>query len=120
MKRTSISAKLSSDFPRTKAQIATAIARAPKSVPYDPETDPYDPNDPAAVAAFWKNAVATRGGPKAIREALAAKRRRGPGKKPAKTLLTLRIAPAVIERWKATGPGWQTRMVERLSVAPRR
>ena len=54
------------------------------------------------------------GGPKAIREALAARRTRGPGKKPAKTLLTLRIAPAVIERWKATGPGWQTRIDEAL------
>ena len=24
-------------------------------------------------------------------------------------------ASRVIERWKATGPGWQTRMAERLS-----
>lgn len=29
--------------------------------------------------------------------------------------LTLRLPTDVIERWKATGPGWQTRMAERLS-----
>jgi uncharacterized protein (DUF4415 family) len=30
-------------------------------------------------------------------------------------LLSLRLPAEVIERWKATGPGWQTRMAERLS-----
>ena len=29
--------------------------------------------------------------------------------------LTLRLPADVIEKWKATGPGWQTRMAERLS-----
>lgn len=32
-----------------------------------------------------------------------------------KKLITLRLPADVIERWKATGPGWQTRIVERLS-----
>ena len=30
-------------------------------------------------------------------------------------LISLRLPPDVIERWKATGAGWQTRMAERLS-----
>jgi uncharacterized protein (DUF4415 family) len=30
-------------------------------------------------------------------------------------LISLRLPVDVIERWKATGAGWQTRMVERLS-----
>jgi uncharacterized protein (DUF4415 family) len=30
-------------------------------------------------------------------------------------LITLRLPADVIERWKATGAGWQTRMAERLS-----
>ena len=30
-------------------------------------------------------------------------------------LLSIRLPVDVIERWKATGPGWQTRMAERLS-----
>lgn len=29
--------------------------------------------------------------------------------------LTLRLPADVIEKWKATGPGWQTRMADRLS-----
>jgi uncharacterized protein (DUF4415 family) len=33
-------------------------------------------------------------------------------------LISLRLPADVIERWKATGPGWQTRMAERLSRAP--
>lgn len=32
-------------------------------------------------------------------------------------LISLRLPVDVIERWKATGPGWQTRMAERLSKA---
>lgn len=30
-------------------------------------------------------------------------------------LISIRLPVDVIERWKATGPGWQTRMAERLS-----
>jgi uncharacterized protein (DUF4415 family) len=30
-------------------------------------------------------------------------------------LISLRLPADVIERWKATGAGWQTRMAERLS-----
>jgi uncharacterized protein (DUF4415 family) len=29
--------------------------------------------------------------------------------------ITIRLPADVIARWKATGPGWQTRMAERLS-----
>ncbi len=32
-----------------------------------------------------------------------------------KKLISLRLPQDVIARWKATGPGWQTRMAERLS-----
>jgi hypothetical protein len=32
-------------------------------------------------------------------------------------LLSIRLPADVIDRWKATGPGWQTRMAERLSSA---
>ena len=31
-----------------------------------------------------------------------------------KKLISLRLPVEVITRWKATGPGWQTRMAERL------
>ena len=38
-------------------------------------------------------------------------------------LLSLRLPPKVISSWKATGPGWQTRMakiLERSTPKPRR
>jgi uncharacterized protein (DUF4415 family) len=33
-------------------------------------------------------------------------------------LITLRLPASVIQRWRATGPGWQTRMADRLSRGP--
>lgn len=35
-----------------------------------------------------------------------------------KQMISLRLPPEVIARWKATGPGWQTRMAERLEKTP--
>ena len=32
-----------------------------------------------------------------------------------KRLISIRLTEDVIERWRSTGPGWQTRMAERLS-----
>jgi uncharacterized protein (DUF4415 family) len=32
-----------------------------------------------------------------------------------KQLISLRLPATVIERWRATGAGWQTRMAQRLS-----
>jgi uncharacterized protein (DUF4415 family) len=33
-------------------------------------------------------------------------------------LISLRLPRDVIERWRSTGPGWQTRMAERLAKGP--
>jgi uncharacterized protein (DUF4415 family) len=35
----------------------------------------------------------------------------------AKKSVTLRLDPDVVERWRASGPGWQTRMNEALRKA---
>lgn len=32
-----------------------------------------------------------------------------------KRLISIRLTEDIIQRWRATGPGWQTRMAERLS-----
>jgi uncharacterized protein (DUF4415 family) len=32
--------------------------------------------------------------------------------------ISLRLPPEVIARWRATGPGWQTRMAKRLEDVP--
>ena len=34
-------------------------------------------------------------------------------------LITIRLPADVLARWKSTGPGWQTRMADRLSRAAR-
>jgi uncharacterized protein (DUF4415 family) len=33
-------------------------------------------------------------------------------------LVTLRLPQELVARWRATGPGWQTRMVQRLGRLP--
>lgn len=38
-----------------------------------------------------------------------------PVSKNPRKLISIRLPAEVIERWKATGAGWQTRMAERLS-----
>ena len=35
----------------------------------------------------------------------------------ARTSISLRLPPETLARWKATGPGWQTRMAEALQKA---
>jgi uncharacterized protein (DUF4415 family) len=53
--------------------------------------------------------------------ALAASRRgRGPQKEPTKVAVSLRLTREVVERFKADGPGWQSRMDEALKAAARR
>lgn len=80
----------------SKKQMAEAIAAAPDKVS-DPEC-PYDPNDAASVEAFWvKGKVRLPG-------------QRGPQKRPTKVAVTVRYSPEVVEYFKATGEGWQTRM----------
>jgi uncharacterized protein (DUF4415 family) len=98
----------SKPFPTNPEEVASVIAAAPERV-NDPDC-PYDPNDPTAVEAFWKNATVRRPG------------QRGPGRKAKKVLLSVRYSPEVVDYFKATGDGWQTRMDEALKewVAVRR
>ena len=44
-------------------------------------------------------------------------RRRGPQKAPTKEMISLRLDRDVLERWRATGPGWQGRINEMLRKA---
>jgi uncharacterized protein (DUF4415 family) len=88
------------------------VAAAPAAVT-DPES-PYDPNDANAVEAFWKDGVVVRsGGAAAVRAALQAKRQpgqRGPGKRAPKIAINIRLSPEVLDAFKATGAGWQTKV----------
>jgi uncharacterized protein (DUF4415 family) len=88
--------------------MAAAMAAAPDVPVFDPDNPPTQPGD-------WDSAIVSHSLTE-LREKLAERHRRGPGKRTAKLQVTLRIAPEILARWKATGPGWQTRMVERLSA----
>jgi uncharacterized protein (DUF4415 family) len=99
---------ISKTFPRSPEEVASAIEAAPDRV-QDPESS-YDPNDPTAVEKYWRNATVRRPG------------QRGPGRKAKKVLLSMRYSPEVVEYFKSTGDGWQSRMDEALKewVAARR
>jgi uncharacterized protein (DUF4415 family) len=64
------------------------------------------------------NALVVKGGGyAAVRAALAQKRKRGqrgPQQSPTKQLVSVRYSPEVLEYFKASGTGWQTRMNEAL------
>jgi uncharacterized protein (DUF4415 family) len=59
------------------------------------------------ITDAWIEEADLRQGPKVVR------RGRPPLENP-RRLLSLRLPPDVIASWKATGPGWQTRMAELL------
>jgi len=65
---------------------------------------PYDPNDAAAVAAYWQQTNIKRG---RGRPATAVKR----------PTLNMRVDADVLEAFKATGQGWQTRINAALREA---
>lgn len=46
---------------------------------------------------------------------IAARATRGPGKKPVKTLVSIRLDQSVVKAFKATGAGWQSRVNATLS-----
>ena len=80
----------------------------------EPEDGPYDPNDAEAARAWLAQADLIRGG-KVVRRG-----RRGPQKAPTKKLVSLRLSPEVIDHFKATGPGWQTRIDSTLMESIKR
>lgn len=86
------------DWNRVKARAET------DHIPYEPSDGPYDPNDPAATREWFAQADLIRSG-KVVRRG-----KRGPQKAPTKKLVSLRLSPEVIEHFKATGSGWQTRI----------
>ena len=83
-------------------------------IPYDPEDGPYDPNDAEATREFFAKADLIRKG-RVVRRG-----KRGPQKTPTKKLVSLRLSAEVIDHFKSTGRGWQTRIDETLAKAIRK
>jgi uncharacterized protein (DUF4415 family) len=98
----------SKKFPASSKEWAEVIKAAPgKSRAMTAQED-----------AMWsKGTVVKGGGYKAAREAVAAQRRqgeRGPQVSPTKQLVSVRYSPEVLEFFRASGAGWQSRMDEVL------
>lgn len=75
------------------------------------------PLTPKEKAAWAKAVVVKEGGYPAVQAALAAKRKqgeRGPQRSPTKQSVSIRYSPEILEYFKATGAGWQTRMNDAL------
>jgi uncharacterized protein (DUF4415 family) len=87
------------DWERVKRE---AAKNAP--IPHTPADGPYDPNDAAAVAAYWQQASIKRGRGRPV---AAVKR----------PTLNMRVDADVLEAFKATGRGWQTRVNAALREA---
>jgi len=64
-------------------------------------------DEPPEITADWIEGADLYKGSKVVR------RGRPPSDNP-KQLLSLRLPTEVIQGWKSTGPGWQTRMAEVL------
>ncbi len=83
-------------------------------IPFEPEDGPYDPNDAEATRAFFAQADLIRKG-RVIRRG-----KRGPQKAPTKQLVSLRLSPEVVDHFKASGRGWQTRIDRTLRESIRK
>lgn len=71
-----------------------------------------DPDNPEWTVRDFKRAK-----PFAVALPALAKHGRGPQKKPTKVAVSLRLTREVVERFKASGRGWQTRMDKALKKA---
>lgn len=90
------------DWERVKYEAAQELP-----VPFDAESELYDPNDAQVVADFWKAATVKRG-------------RGRPVSSVKRPTLNMRVDPEVLDAFKATGPGWQTRINALLRDAVKR
>mgnify|MGYP002780197552 CR=1 FL=1 len=76
-----------------------------------------DPDNPEWTEADFARAVAIDQAPKDIRRAFTDPGRRIVAKPAPKQQVTLRLSPAVLEHFRRTGRGWQTRINEALLKA---
>ena len=73
-----------------------------------------DPDNPEWTRKDFERARPPQDLPEDIQEAF---RRRGPQKAPRKVPVSLRLSREVVERFKADGPGWQSRIDQALRKA---
>ena len=92
---------------KARALSAAEEARIQAGIAADPDNPEWSEEDFKRAKTFAK-----------VFPALVESRRgRGPQKEPTKVAVSLRLTREVVERFKAGGPGWQTRMDEALKRA---
>jgi uncharacterized protein (DUF4415 family) len=92
---------------RARALSDAEEARIQVGIAADPDNPEWTAQDFRRAKPFAK-----------VFPALAESRRgRGPQKDPTKIAVSLRLTREVVERFKADGPGWQTRMDKALKKA---
>lgn len=69
-----------------------------------------DKDNPEWSAEEVAQAVQYAALPDTLRSKLSGLRKRGPQKTETKERITIRLSRSVVERFRATGEGWQTRM----------
>ena len=115
--------RTSSVFARQRSMKSVATRKKPPATPAEWEAliAAAPGKDRALTAAEEKkmaNAVVIKGGGYAAVRAVVARQRqrgeRGPQVAPTKQLVSVRYSPEVLQYFKATGTGWQTRMNEAL------
>ena len=74
-------------------------------IPYDPEDGPYDPNDEEATERYLSESLARYRG------------QRGAQKSPTKEMISIRLSRDVLDYFRGTGEGWQSRIDETLKQA---
>lgn len=69
------------------------------------------------TAEDFKHAKRFEDLPKNLQGTLRAIGKRGPQRAPTKEMVTIRLSRDVVEHFRATGPGWQSRVDEILKKA---
>lgn len=81
-----------------------------------------DPDAPELDAAAFARGMPLADAPAHVRDSIREfqQRYRGKQKTPTKAQVTLRLSREVLERYRATGRGWQTRIDADLTKAAKR
>jgi uncharacterized protein (DUF4415 family) len=85
--------------------------KKPKSKKPTPEL--IDAGNPEWTEEDFQNAVPFSALPESLRNTISS-RKRGPQKAPTKELISIRLSHDVLEKLRATGTGWQSRVDEIL------
>tara|TARA_R110002051_G_scaffold318939_1_gene402135 strand:- start:76 stop:366 length:291 start_codon:yes stop_codon:yes gene_type:complete len=89
----------------------------PNPGPDDKDVDLNDPENPEWTAKDFARAVGPESLPAEVLAAFPKTRVRGRQQLPTKRPVSLRVDADVLERYRASGPGWQGRMNEALRKA---